>query len=87
MNKGFFKEDVIGVYEFDLSYIYFMKDHAMMHQWIGLSNPESVDFNEITCYLKLSISVIKGGDENVQLEVDQRPNADEKIMMPASIKK
>ena len=31
LNKGFFKEDTIGVYEFDLTQIYFMKDHTMFH--------------------------------------------------------
>jgi hypothetical protein len=29
-NKGFLKKDVIGVYEFKLSYNYCMKDHAML---------------------------------------------------------
>jgi hypothetical protein len=28
MDKGFFKDALIGYYEFDLSYIYKMKDHA-----------------------------------------------------------
>jgi hypothetical protein len=76
MNKGFFKEDVIGCFNIDLSFLYFQKDHALQHQWIGLNNPESEDASEITAYLKLSISVIRGGDENVQLKADDRPAGD-----------
>jgi hypothetical protein len=30
-DKGFFKEALIGIYEFDVAYIYFMKDHTMLH--------------------------------------------------------
>ena len=31
MDKGFFKNSIIGTFDFDLSYIYFMKDHALLH--------------------------------------------------------
>ena len=57
LNKGFFKDDVIGVFEFDASFIYFLKDHTLWHQWLALSNPEGKDFNEITSYLKVSINI------------------------------
>jgi hypothetical protein len=40
-----------------------MKDHSLIHQWLALSNPEGKDFNEITSYLKLSISIAGPGDE------------------------
>jgi hypothetical protein len=30
-----------------------------------MSNPDGKDFNEITAYLKLSISIAATGDENV----------------------
>ena len=48
MDKGFFKDALIGYYAFDLSYVYLRKDHAMMHKWIIMSNPESEDFGEVT---------------------------------------
>jgi hypothetical protein len=63
LNKGFFKEDTIGVYEFDINQIYLYEKHTMFHQWLALSNPEGADFNEITAYLKLSICVTGPGDE------------------------
>jgi hypothetical protein len=37
----------------------------MFNQWLALSNPEGKDFNEITAYLKMSISVAGPGDEQV----------------------
>ena len=53
-----------------------------------MNNPESEDFNDITCYVKISVSVIRGGDENVQLQLDDRPASDNAtVLMPASIKK
>jgi hypothetical protein len=63
LNKGFFKEDTIGIYEFDVAQIHLQEKHTLLHQWLALSNPEGTDFNEITAYIKLSISVIGPGDE------------------------
>lgn len=54
-----------------------------------MSNPESKDFSEITCYLKLSISIAGPGDEQVPLNDDTGPqnNDDVEVLMPPSIKK
>jgi len=65
MDKGFFKNAMIGSFDFDLSYIYFMKDHLLLHQWLALSNPNSENYSEITGYIKVSISVVCTGDEQV----------------------
>jgi len=62
-----FKNAIIGVYEIDLSYIYFKEKHAVFNQWVGLSNPTSKSFNELSGYLKISASVIGPGDEQVAL--------------------
>lgn len=48
LDKGFYKDALIGYYEFDLTYIYQQKDHALLHKWIILSNPESEVFGEVT---------------------------------------
>lgn len=48
MDKGYFKDALIGFYEFDLSYLYQMKDHVMMHKWIIMTNPESEEYGEVT---------------------------------------
>jgi hypothetical protein len=31
VDKDFFRNSLIGMFEFDLSYIYFMKDHILRH--------------------------------------------------------
>ena len=39
LDKGFFKDALIGYYEFDLTYIYQQENHSLMHKWIIMSNP------------------------------------------------
>ena len=34
-----------------------------MHRWLALSNPNSETFNEVTAYLKISITIACTGDE------------------------
>ena len=45
LDKGYFKDTLIGCYDFDITHIYFMKDHALMHKWLALANPHSENFN------------------------------------------
>lgn len=56
-NKGIFKDELIGMYEFDMTKVYFEKGHAIQNQWIALYNPEATNFSEISGNLKISISV------------------------------
>ena len=83
MDKGFFKDALIGYYEFDLNYIYIMPDHALMHKYVVMSNPEG-DFGKVTAYLKLSISICGAGDEQVAIEDDPNPQ-DEQYLQPPQI--
>ena len=57
MNKGIFRDELRGTYEFDMTTVYFKPKHAILHQWIALFNPEGEDFSEITGNLKISIAV------------------------------
>lgn len=82
LDKGFFKDAMIGMYELDISYIYLMKDHAMLHKWICLTNPDSDNFGEITGYLKLSITVAAEGDTQVQITTDPKPDEMDVIEPP-----
>ena len=61
-----------------------MKQHTMFNQWLALSNPASGNFNEVTGYLKVSISVTTVGDEQIQLQEQVGPESD-KIMMSPSL--
>ena len=79
---------MIGVYEFDVTAVYYKEKHAIQHQWIALFNPEGEDFSQVTGYLQVSIAVQGPGDEQVQLDDQIGPEAaDQAVMMPAQIKK
>jgi hypothetical protein len=77
MDKGYFKDALIGYYQFDLSYLYNQPDHCMMHKWIIMSNPESDDYGEVTGQLKLSITICGTGDEQVGIEEDPDPEKED----------
>jgi len=67
LDQQMLKNAVVGSYEIDLSYIYFKEKHAIFNQWVGISNPTSQNFNELAGYLKISVSVIGPGDEQIPL--------------------
>lgn len=79
MDKGFFKDALIGYYEFDLSFLYQQPDHSLMHKWIIMSNPESETFGEVTGQLKVSIVITGEGDEQVQITDDPNPEIEDII--------
>ena len=85
LDKGIFKDELIGQFEFNLSYIYFKKDHIMQHQWVAISNPNGEDYSTITGYIKLSISVVCTGDEQVQITDEDGMEEDTNIMMPPQL--
>ena len=64
------RKDYFGIYEFDLEYIYSMKNHCLSNHWLALSNPESKDIAKVKGYLKLSISVLHDNDPRVELKSD-----------------
>jgi len=55
LNQGFLKDDVIGLIEFDLSYLYSKPKHVIQNQWVAFSNPDAKDMNAITAQLKFSV--------------------------------
>ena len=84
MNKGIFRDELVGMYEFDMTAIYFKEKHAIQHQWIALFNPEGEDFSDITGNLRISIAVQGPGDEQVQLNDQSGPDSiDQVVLMPA----
>lgn len=86
LDKGFYKNYMIGTFEFDISYIYLRKDHTMLHQWVALSNPNSEDYSQITGYLKLSISVACTGDDQVEIKEDPGSGEnDDNVLMPPQL--
>ena len=71
-----------------MSKIYHRKNHVMLHQRLGLSNPNSEDFSKMTGNLVVSINIMGPGDDATELkmgtseEIDKNP-----IIMPSSVKK
>ena len=61
------------MFEFDVAFIYFKDDHALLHNWIALSNPLSENYDEVTGYMKLSIAVAATGDKQIQIKEDNSP--------------
>eukprot|EP01083_Nonionella_stella_P268466 907578_1 len=69
------RNDLIGTFEFDLSWIYYKKNHEIYNQWIALANMEEEEEEDaddeskedgidgIEGYLKLSITILGTGDE------------------------
>ena len=70
LNRRMLKDQLIGVYEMDISYIYFKDKHAILNQWVGLSNPSAKNFNVLSGHLKMSVSVIGENDNQIALTDD-----------------
>ena len=62
-NKGFFKGDIIGQISMSMSKIYHKKNHVMMHQRLGLTNPNGEDFSKMTGNIVISMNIQGPGDE------------------------
>ena len=77
------REDYYGIYEFDLEYIYSMKNHSLNNHWLALSNSESKDMTKVRGYLKLSISVLHDNDPRVELKSDPESTS---FFAPSQIK-
>jgi hypothetical protein len=75
LNKGMFRDELIGAYEFDMTYVYFKDKHAVHNQWVALMNPESENFSDIAGNLKVSIAIQGPGDEQVQLSDEIGPES------------
>jgi hypothetical protein len=64
-NKGFLRDELIGVCDFDITTVYFKPNHTIEHQWVALCNPESSNFTDLAGVLRISITVQAEGDEQV----------------------
>jgi hypothetical protein len=80
------KDSLIGLFEFDLTYLYYQPNHAIVHRWIALSNPDSPDFQKIRGHIKLGISVQNEGDDDVDLAKPEFEDVkDSEILLPPQI--
>ncbi len=70
---------LIGEFEIDLVSVYFGDKHALMHQWVALSNFKK-NFEEIKGFLKFSASCVGPGDEQVALQPETIKKGDGRQM-------
>lgn len=77
----------IGEFEFDVSKIYFRKNHVLLHKWVALCDPDSEDYGKVTGYLKVSVAVTATGDETIKIEEDLADEVDQdlEVLMPPSL--
>ena len=87
LNKGYFKNELVGLFQFSLSSVYFTDKHCLEHIWFGLSNPESEDYTRVQGMMKASISVASASDEQVRLEPQVGPDKTDSMMMAAQLKR
>ena len=88
LNKGWVKNEVIGIFEFSMSSIYFSEGHKIEHAWAALSNTDTEDFSEIKGLIKMSICVTGPKDNAIKLDEDTGPEPPEmKMMMTSSTKR
>ena len=65
-----------------------MKGHVMLHQKIGLCNPKSKRFEDLTGLIVVSINVQGPGDEATELLMGAEKELNKiPIMMPSSAKR
>lgn len=68
-----------------MSYIYLRDKHTLLHKWVALNNPDSENYAEICGYVKLSISVVATGDEQIEIKPDVPGHEDPDVLMSPSL--
>ena len=88
LNRGFLKNELIGMATFALSTVYFKEKHKVEHRWIALENPDAEDFENMKGLLKISGSVLGPNDNAMRLESHYGPEpAIMKMLMSSNIKR
>jgi hypothetical protein len=85
VDKGMFKDALIGQFELDMSFVYLRDEHLLLHKWLAFSNPTGDDWAKIQCYAKLSITVSHEQDKQVQVEDDTSGKEDPDVMMSPAL--
>ena len=67
----FTRDDLIGSYSMDASYVYFQPHHEVHNQWVGITDPTNADDTGVQGYLKLSVAVLGPGDKRHQYDAKE----------------
>ena len=57
------RNDIIGSYSFDATYVYYQGDHELYETWVALINEVDVDDEGVQGYLKLSVQIVGPNDK------------------------
>ena len=96
---GMSRNDLIGVYVCDLSWVYFRQNHELYRTWVGLVNDEEPEkYTGVQGYCKISIQVVGPKDKLVvhnekedkkkekQLEAQNAGGLSGPVIMPAALR-
>ena len=72
---------MLGIYELNLAYVFNQKEHCLKNYWIGLTNPESDDISKIRGFLKVSISIVYEGKQELEKTKKEEENKYFKILI------
>ena len=76
------KNQLIGAFQFDLTYVYLKEHHEVYHQWVGLMNEEAghdEDDVGVQGYLQLSVVVLGPGDKQKVHTPEEERQLDEGV--------
>lgn len=76
------KDSLIGSYELDFTYVYFQPKHAILHQWIILSNPYSEDITIQRGLIKIGVNILHENDKAEDLTAK---TTEETMMIPPQV--
>lgn len=85
--SNMFSSEIIGVYELDISSIYFQHNHEYYHTWLTLTDP-SDEIEGATGYLFVNVSVLGPKDEPVIHDIESAKKATsgkEKALVPTKV--
>lgn len=86
LNKGFFKGDCIGEIELSIQKVYNKKNHTMMHQKVGVTDPNGEDFSKMTGLICMSININGPGDDAQELVMGTNKEIEKnKVIMPSAV--
>ena len=88
MDKGLFRDKMVGCFEINVATIYSAEEHSLKNQWVALNNPDSDDMSIIRAYVQISVNVQGPGDSSVRLEpAGSEEDPEKKVLMPSSLSK
>lgn len=90
------RNDMIGLFQLDMSMVYYKPHHEVYRQWVGLTDPTNPDDKGLQGYLKLSITVLGPGDklyvhdlakEMIEESKEEAKGLDSMLLMPPSVER